>query len=222
MKFWFGKEKELETAAPAPAMPSPAVATSPAPEAVPPPAAAAKPAAVASPEPVSTPVSVQPSPSAAAAQPQVSQRDMYCNLMNALYDAVLVIDSEGHVVDCNSRVESIFGYSEDDMWDRPAKDIIKGFGPQLLAQIAAPLREHRPVIVDGMCIRRDGTTFAAEIAFGSVRLARGENIVLSIRDVDKRMAAMMERLRNQGVVPQKPSIVRLVAPRTASQPRNPA
>lgn len=232
MKFWFGKEKESEEAS----SKASTVAECPTPAAGNPPAVGEKPTVTASSAPVPPPAPasvqvpaqkpsfnpVQPPVSAAAVQPQVSQRDMYCNLMNALYDAVLVIDSEGHVVDCNSRVEAIFGYSEDDMWDRPAKDIIKGFGPQLLAQIAVPLREHRPVIVDGMCIRRDGTTFAAEIAFGSVRLARGENVVLSIRDVNKRMAAMMERLRNQGVVPQKPSVVRLVSPRSALHPRNPA
>ena len=131
--------------------------------------------------------------------------------MNALYDAVLVLDDEGHVVDCNSRVETIFGYAEDDMWDRPVKDIIKGFGPQLLAKLAEPLREHRPVIIDGSCVRKDGTVFAAEIAVGSVKLVRGENIVVSIRDVEKRMAAVMERLRTQGLAPAKPAVVRLVA-----------
>ena len=137
--------------------------------------------------------------------------------MDALYDAVLVLDDEGHVVDCNGRVEAIFGYSKDDMWDRPVRDIIKGFGQQLLAKLAEPLREHRPVIIDGSCVRKDGTVFAAEIAIGSVRLARGENIVVSIRDVEKRMAAVMERLRSQGLASAKPAaVVRLVARKPAA------
>ena len=220
MRFWFGKDKTPEAtsqvAPPPSAVEAPAAAASsaasipsatPAPSPTPVPAAASPVLAAA---PAAAPV---PPPSPAPAAPerqQVNQRDLYCSLMNALYDAVMVLDEEGHVVDCNSRVEALFGYSEDDMWDRPAKDIIKGFGPQLLAKLAAPLREHRPVIIDGSCVRRDGTMFSAEITVGSVRLARGENIVISVRDVEKRMAAVMERLRSQGLVPTKSSVVRLV------------
>ena len=226
MKFWFGKG----TASDMPARvdgPATADVSVPAPmraggAPVVQPSAPAESAAPAAPvAPVSTGV-VPPAPSpasapAASTRPQISQRDLYSNLMNALYDAVLVLDDEGHVVDCNSRVEAIFGYSKDDMWDRPVRDIIKGFGQQLLAKLAEPLRERRPVIIDGSCVRKDGTVFAAEIAIGSVRLARGENIVVSIRDVDKRMAAVMERLRSQGLAPAKPAaVVRLVSRKPAA------
>lgn len=224
MRFWFGKEEKThETVQPAAAPVREAHAPSRgegAAVAAPKPAEAVKPA-------VPEPVRQQPNPPEqasapavpeSASRPQVSQRDLYCNLMNALYDAVLVLDDEGHIVDSNNRVEAIFGYAEDDLWDRPAKDLIKGFGPQLLNQISVPLREHRPVLIDGSCVRKDGTVFAAEIAVGSVRLARGENIVLSIRDVGKRMAAIMDRLRTQGMVSAKPSVVRLVSRKESEKP----
>lgn len=214
MRFWFGKDKTAETP------PQPAEAAQPVVEASTVPtmsAAAATPPSASASDPSAAPTtaSVPPVTSAPAApvaseRKQASQRDLYCNLMNALYDAVMVLDEEGHVVDCNNRVETIFGYSEEDMWDRPAREVIKGFGPQLLAKLAAPLREHRPVIIDGTCVRKDGTVFPAEITVGNVRLARGENIVVSIRDVEKRMAAVMERLRSQGLAPTRPSVVRLV------------
>ena len=207
MKFWFGKERADEDRVPAPKAEVPQAVPAAVPEPPKPTAVVAAPEA----KPVEMQVPVKEVPPEPSPQPQTSQRDLYRNLMNALYDAVLVLDDEGHVVDCNSRVEVLFGYDEDEMWDRPAKDIIKGFGPQLLKQIAEPLREHRPVIIDGSCVRRDGTVFAAEIAVGSVRLARGENIVISIRDVEKRMAAVMERLRSQGLVAARPSVVRLVS-----------
>ena len=202
MKFWFGKEeKTYETVQPA-AVPEPVRQS---------PVFPAQTSAPAAPEPASA----APGPTS---RPQVNQRDLYCNLMNALYDAVLVLDDEGHIVDSNSRVEVIFGYAEEDLWDRPAKDLVKGFGPQLLNQISVPLREHRPVLIDGSCVRKDGSVFAAEIAVGSVRLARGENIVLSIRDVGKRMAAIMDRLRTQGMTSAKPPVVRLVSRRESKMP----
>ena len=223
MKFWFGKgtasegpaQVDVPTAAgvsaPVPNRAGVAPAAQP-PAPVEPVAPAAPAAEVPAGGAPQAPVSA-----AAPARPQVSQRDLYRNLMDALYDAVLVLDDEGHVVDCNGRVEAIFGYAKDDMWDRPVRDIIKGFGQQLLAKLAEPLREHRPVIIDGSCVRKDGTVFAAEIAIGSVRLARGENIVVSIRDVEKRMAAVMERLRSQGLAPAKPAaVVRLVSRKPAA------
>ena len=226
MKFWFGKgtasdmpaQADVQTAA---GVPDPAPDRAGVAPAVQPsvPAAPVAPVASVAEVPASA-VPPTPSPAsapAASARPQISQRDLYRNLMDALYDAVLVLDDEGHVVDCNSRVEAIFGYAKDDMWDRPVRDIIKGFGQQLLAKLAEPLRERRPVIIDGSCVRKDGTVFAAEIAIGSVRLARGENIVVSIRDVEKRMAAVMERLRSQGLAPAKPAaVVRLVARKPAA------
>lgn len=220
MRFWFGKDKTTETSSQAaPTQQTVAVEAPAVPMETVPAASAPVPPAVSVSAPVQAvaPTSVPPAPSvsapgasAAPERQQVNQRDLYCSLMNALYDAVMVLDEEGHVVDCNNRVEALFGYTEDDMWDRPAKDIIKGFGPQLLAKLAAPLREHRPVIIDGSCVRKDGTVFAAEITVGNVRLARGENIVVSIRDVEKRMVAVMERLRSQGLAPARPSVVRLV------------
>ena len=232
MKFWFGKGVASDMPARADESATSDVSVQAQERAGNPPVvqppAQTEPVAPAAPvTPVSS-AAVPPTPApasvpTASARPQVSQRDLYCNLMNALYDAVLVLDDEGHVVDCNSRVESIFGYSKDDMWDRPVRDVIKGFGQQLLTKLAEPLRERRPVIIDGSCVRKDGTVFAAEIAIGSVRLARGENIVVSIRDVEKRIAAVMERLRSQGLAPAKPaSVVRLVsrkpaAPATPSQ-----
>ena len=216
MKFWFGKEKADEGRVSAPKAEVPQVVPAAVPESLKPAAVAAVPEVKPVEKTIEKPVPVKEVPAEPGPQQQTSQRDLYCNLMNALYDAVLVLDDEGHVVDCNSRVEVLFGYDEDEMWDRPAKDIIKGFGPQLLKQIAEPLREHRPVIIDGSCVRRDGTVFAAEIAVGSVRLARGENIVISIRDVEKRMAAVMERLRSQGLVAARPSVVRLVSRKSDS------
>ena len=225
MKFWFGKgaasdvpeQVDMPAKAGVPASASVRAGDSPAVQPSVPAAAPIPPAAPAAPVP-SAAAPTAPTPAsmpAASNRPQVSQRDLYSNLMNALYDAVLVLDDEGHVVDCNSRVEAIFGYSKDDMWDRPVRDIIKGFGQQLLTKLAEPLREHRPVIIDGSCVRKDGSVFAAEIAIGSVRLARGENIVVSIRDVEKRLAAVMDRLRSQGLAPTKPAVVRLVSRKPA-------
>lgn len=223
MKFWFSKEKPAsdepeqteKPIAPAAGEAVPVVAAGGASEGAP-----QKPV-----EPVPSPSVPLPIPRLETessiqpmSNPKVNQRDLYCRLMNGLYDAILVLDSKGHVVDSNERVNAILGYTCDEMWDRPASEIIRGFGPRLLAQIAEPLDAHRPVIVDGHCVRSDGSVFSAEIAIGRVSLGRSENLVLSIRDVEKRIAAVIERLRKQGQMPaasaRPKGLVRLVPSRT--------
>ena len=122
---------------------------------------------------------------------------MYRNLMNALYDAVLLVDEKGHVVDSNTRVEHTFGYSQSEMWDMSLQQLIKGFGPHVLDQLAEPLGEGRPVIIDGRGVRKDGSLFNAEITVSKVKLARIENLLFSVRDIGKRLLAAQEKIRAQ-------------------------
>ena len=195
MKLWFSKDSN-ETAysappapaAPAPAAPNPPPAPQPA-APTPPPQPAAAPQPVEAPEP--------PPPAAAPIQQGPNQRDLYRNLMDALYDAVLVVDEKGHVVDSNARVEQTFGYTKNEMWDMSMERLVKGFGPHVLAQLAEPLHEGRPVIIDGRGVRKDGDLFNAEITVGRVKLGRTENLLMAVRDVTKRLIAAQEKMRAQ-------------------------
>ena len=201
MKLWFSKSK-TETPASAPTPPAAAPATPPqtppAPVAAPTPPAApvATPppqAPIAAPRPTPPPIAPQPAPAAPA--PAVNQRELYRNLMNALYDAVLLVDDKGHVVDNNARVENTFGYSASEMWDMSLQKLIKGFGPHVLMKLAEPLSEGRPVIIDGRGIRKDGSLFSAEITVNKVKLAQSDNLIFAVRDISKRLLAMQEKMR---------------------------
>jgi len=123
----------------------------------------------------------------------MSQRDLYRNLMNALYDSVLLVDEKGYVVDSNTRVEHTFGYSQNEMWDMPLHTLIKGFGPIILAQLEGPLSEGRPVIISGRGVRKDGELFDAEISVSKVKLLRSETLLFAVRDITKRIAALKEK-----------------------------
>ena len=206
MKLWFSKEKD-ETPAPA-APPSPA-----APEPPPPPPAPEPPPAPAAPP---SPAAAEPPPAPAAPLQQApTQRDLYRNLMDALYDAVLLVNEKGHVIDSNKRVEQTFGYTPDEMWDMSLQQLIKGFGQHVLVQLAEPLHERRPVIIDGRGIRKDGSLFSAEITVGRVKLGRSESILMAVRDIGKRILAVQEKLREQfqsaaSEPAAQPKVVRLV------------
>ena len=212
MKLWFSKDSNEAAysappapAAPAPAAPNPPPAPQPAaPTPPPPPQPAAAPQPVEAPEP--------PPPAAAPIQQGPNQRDLYRNLMDALYDAVLVVDEKGHVVDSNARVEQTFGYTKNEMWDMSMERLVKGFGPHVLAQLAEPLNEGRPVIIDGRGVRKDGDLFNAEITVGRVKLGRTENLLMAVRDVTKRLIAAQEKIRAQMMAEQPAA-----APATAAK-----
>lgn len=108
--------------------------------------------------------------------------------MNALYDAVLVVDDNGHLMDCNARVESIFGYSKDDTWDMPLTQLVPGINARIFAQMKDGLHGNHRVLVNARCRRKDGTTFQGEVGVGLMELM-GENLVISIRNIEKRSPA---------------------------------
>lgn len=198
MKLWFSKDSNDAdySTPPAPAAPTPAA---PKPPPAPQPAATTPPPApqqpTAAPQPVEAPE--PPPPAAAPIQQGPNQRELYRNLMDALYDAVLVVDEKGHVVDSNARVEQTFGYTKNEMWDMSMERLVKGFGPHVLAQLAEPLHEGRPVIIDGRGVRKDGDLFNAEVTVGRVKLGRTENLLMAVRDVTKRLIAAQEKMRAQ-------------------------
>ena len=196
MKFWFGKsddeeKKQVPEATPAPVAP---VAAQP----PPPPQPAVKPIwvkpAVGTPPPPAAnperPAAAAPSASAAdtLVRPQANQRALYYQMMNALYDAVVLLDDHGHIVDTNTRVESVLGYTREELWDTTASTLIPGLNPQVFAQMISSLHGDRRVLINARVHRKNGTVFPAEVSAGLINL-RGENIVLAIRNIEKRMPA---------------------------------
>ena len=207
MKFWFSKS---ETAAPkeTPAQ-EPAKPKTDAPEPVaapepPPPISIVHPPASKQPQPEEKP----PSPAPAAQGP--SQRELYRNLMDALYDAVLLVDDKGHVVDSSIRVEHVFGYTPGDMWDMSLRQLIRGFTPVVFTQLAQPLSENRPVIMSGRGVRKDGSLFEAEVSVSKVKLLRNDTMLFAVRDVTRRNESIKEKLMAQ--LQAKPAAAPAAAP----------
>ena len=126
-----------------------------------------------------------------------TQRELYRSLMDALYDAVLLVDDKGHVVDSSIRVEHVFGYTPGDMWDMSLSQLIKGFTPVIFTQLAQPLSENRPVIMSGRGVRKDGSLFDAEVSVSKVKLLRNDTMLFAVRDVTRRNESIKEKLMAQ-------------------------
>lgn len=198
MKFWFGKKEEV-----APEEVSAPVAENPAAEPVPckettaipppPPLPAFPHETPGSERPVSPPLE----PATTLIRPQPNQKVLYYQLMNGLYDAVMILDQNGHIVDCNTRVTSVLGYERDEMWDMPVSDVIKGIGPQIFQQMKDALYNNHQVLINAKCTRKDGAVFQGEVGVCLMHLTRGENLVFTVRNVEKRIAEIMHKVATQ-------------------------
>jgi len=186
MKFWFGKKDEEEESTGLPEKAdAAAVFTAPAgqvnaPSAVSPAASPAPQAAVVPPVAPPPPVPTVP------IRPQKGQKALYYQMMNALYDAVLILDDNGHIVDCNERTSSIFGHSREELWDATVATLIPGINAQIFAKMKDGLHGNRRVLINARCHRKDGSTFPGEVGAGLMDLT-GENLVLTVRNIEKRV-----------------------------------
>jgi len=146
----------------------------------------------------SAPTGENKSEDRSALRPRTDQRALYYELMNGLYDAILILDDQGHVVDSNSRVANVLGYTREDSWDLPINKVITGMSTQMFEHLRRNLSENHHVLIDARCFRRDGTSFMGEVGVSTLSLTRdGTNIVFAIRNVERRKSAMEEMRKSQ-------------------------
>lgn len=128
-------------------------------------------------------------------RPKGEQRALYYQLMDGLYDAVLILDFEGYVVDVNQRVQALLGYSREEAWDLPITKILAGMTRPMLAHLQKSLKDSHNVLIDARCSRKDGSSFPCEVGVSTLNLTKGVNIVLTIRNIERRKNAMLEAAR---------------------------
>jgi PAS domain S-box-containing protein len=131
----------------------------------------------------------------AADKPAVPRSDpkaLYYQLMNGLYDVILVLDDDGHVIDCNERAESVFGYSSDDAWNMPIDKIVYGMNTRMFSLLKENIKSKQHILLDARCFRSNGTSFIAEIGVSSITLTRSGNVVFAIRNIERRKSGQEE------------------------------
>jgi PAS domain S-box-containing protein len=113
----------------------------------------------------------------------------YNRLLQSIYDAVLITDSEGTVLECNQRAIDFLGYSHPDLLGLRIVRIICGVDDAVLASIRKNLLEHRYTLIEGSCRRSDGTAFPSEIAINRLDLDATGRLCFFIRDISIRKRA---------------------------------
>jgi PAS domain S-box-containing protein len=191
MKFLFKRPSSIPVPEAPKSVAGPAVAPAPA-------APVAPVSAVPVPAPEPAPVAAPLASGKGGGPYRQDHRSLYKQLLRGMYDAVLVTDPKGHVIDSNLRVQEFFHYDPNEVWDLEISKLIPGITMQLLERVKQGLSESRHVLMDARCVRKDGHSFPAEVAISSLDLINEGDVVFSVRNIErrKRQSQLLRSLQN--------------------------
>lgn len=113
-------------------------------------------------------------------------RGLFFNeLLQNVYDATLITDLQGRILDCNIRAIEFLLYDRGELMRMSLFQIISGADMALLDSLSRNLENERFTVITAYCVRKDGTYFPSEIAVN--RLQFGEtHLCFFIRDITER------------------------------------
>lgn len=123
-------------------------------------------------------------------------RSLFRQLLVGMYDAVLITDPSGHLLELNPRAKEFFQYETDEVMDSPVGRFVPGVTPEIVERIREGLANARHMMLDANCLRKDGTAFPAEVTVSLIDLLDPGDLVFTIRNTERRRR-QMETLRTR-------------------------
>ncbi len=121
--------------------------------------------------------------------PNVTMKDhrsLFRQLLAGMYDAVLITDPNGHLLELNPRAKEFFQYETESVMDKPIGHFIPGVTPEIVQRIRTGLAAGRHMMLDANCLRRDGTVFPAEVTISVIDLMNIGDLVFTVRNTERR------------------------------------
>ncbi|MFH1476863.1 MAG: ATP-binding protein [Verrucomicrobiota bacterium] len=113
----------------------------------------------------------------------------YQELLQSLYDGVLITDATGLIMDVNERAMDFLLYTKDELSRLNIINIIAGANEVLLETLRRNIEQRRYTLIEASCIRKDRTTFPAEIATNRLVLTPEGHLCFFVRNITKRKKA---------------------------------
>jgi len=120
----------------------------------------------------------------------------YQQLLHSLYDAALITDGSGAVLDANVRAVDFFGCAHKELVSLGIGALISGADEELMRMLIENLRNQRFTLIQAYCMRRDGTFFPSEIAVSRLQVEGKLRLCFYVRDITLRLEAE-EKLRTE-------------------------
>lgn len=118
------------------------------------------------------------------------RKSLFRQFLMGMYDAVVITDPNGHIIEFNPRTMETFGYGLDDILDRHISLLIPGLHDDVVERLRKGLLNDRHVMIDANGVTRAGNKIACEIAVSIVDLMDPDDLVFTIRNVERRREQM--------------------------------
>lgn len=117
-------------------------------------------------------------------------RERVGDLLEAMPDALVVVDRLGRIALVNGQAERLFGYRREELLGQALEILVPArFRASHVRQredyVDQPRTRHMGSGLDLFAVRRDGTEFPAEISLNALETAEGRVVISSIRDVSE-------------------------------------
>lgn len=113
----------------------------------------------------------------------------FAALFNSIYDAAIITDDEGWVMDVNAQAQQMFAYTADELRELNITNLIAGTNEDLLKMICRNIDAEKHTLMEGKCVRGDRSSFLAEIAVGIERMPPSNGPCFFVRDITQRKQA---------------------------------
>ena len=133
-------------------------------------------------------------PEVEGGQPEARQRLTgqslsYAGLLECLYDATLITDRSGRILDSNRQAQKMTQYSRAELENMVLGDVMADADAGLMTAIETHWETGWFTVLECQCRRRDGTEFPAEIAAGCLRWEDGYGWCFTLRNITRRKQA---------------------------------
>jgi len=130
------------------------------------------------------------------------QDPLFRELLETLYDAVLITDLDGGIIDANPRAEEFLHYRKAELCRLRVADVVSGVNDVLLGTIKENIFKRRFTLLEAYCIRKDRSTFPVEISVNLIHISEAGELCFFVRNVSRkkkaegRMRAQSRALQN--------------------------
>lgn len=118
------------------------------------------------------------------------RKSLFRQFLAGMYDAVVITDPNGYIIEINPRVVEYFGRDIEEVLDKPISVFIPGLKQDVVQRIRKGLAEDRHVVIDANGVNRDGKKIACEVAVSSIDLMNPGDLIFTIRNVERRREYM--------------------------------
>ena len=108
-------------------------------------------------------------------------------LLESVYDAVIITNIKGDVNKYNARCLDMFDYTMQGFFRLNILNILSGASEDMLETIHKTLLNERRIFIEGFCIRKDKTVFPADVAVSVLHLHGKERLAFFIRNISSRI-----------------------------------